>query len=98
MSIKGLRVAGRRLVVFELDPRTALDVWFHLHASLHSQSTTRASRIAIAGMLPQLERAVVATGVIDAETCRQLVRVMLSEPAPPPLDDAVAGLTKGLRS
>jgi hypothetical protein len=95
--ISGLTVPGRRSVCFELDPRSALDVWFHLQASLHSPATTRASRVHIAGLLPQLQRACVATGVVTDETCRQLIAALLADPAPPPIDDAVAALTKGLR-
>src|SRR4051812_8058888 len=50
VKIHGLQLPGRRGVVFELDPKTALFVWFHLQGSMQTDVTTRASRIIVAGV------------------------------------------------
>lgn len=92
MSISGLRVPGKRAVLFELDPHTALDVFFHLAASLHCEETTTASRIHVAGLLPQLRRALVNTGVVRGETLDALQAAIRSKPAPPAIDQAARSL------
>lgn len=92
MKVHGLALPGRRGVVFELDPKTALFVWFHLQSSMHGEITTRASRLIVAGLLPQLQRAVLATGVVSQAELDGVIRAIQANPAPPPIDDAVAPL------
>jgi len=95
VKIHGLALPGRKGVVFELDPKTALFVWFHLQGSMHSEVTTRASRIIVAGVLPQLQRAVLATGVVSAAELEGVIAAIQSKPAAPSLDDTVAALKGG---
>jgi hypothetical protein len=95
MKIHELALPGRRGVVFELDAKTALFLWFHLQGSMHSDVTTRASRIIVAGVLPQLQRAVLATGVVSQAELDGVIRAIQSKPAAPSLDDAVASLKGG---
>lgn len=93
MAIHGIKAPGARLVCFELDPRSALMVWFHLAASLHTEETTVASRIAIAGLLPALRRALVTTGYVGAPELDALHAHLMGKPAPEALDQALrAGL------
>lgn len=92
MKIHGLSLPGRRGVVFELDPKTALFVWFHLQSSMHGEITTRASRMVVAGVLPQLQRAVLATGIVGQAELDGVIAAIQANPAPAPLDDAVAPL------
>jgi hypothetical protein len=92
VKIHGLQLPGRRGVVFELDPKTALFVWFHLQGSMQTDVTTRASRIIVAGVLPQLRRAVLQTGIVGADELDAVTRQLLSQPSKPTLDDAVASL------
>lgn len=94
MSIGGVRRPGARLVVFELDPRTALDVFFHLASSMHCEETTRSSRIHVAGLLPQLRRALVDTGIVRGETLDELQQHLMRKPAPPPIDDVIADMER----
>ncbi len=81
-------------MIFELDPRTALDVFFHLASSMHCEETTRASRIHVAALLPQLRRALVTTGVVKGETLDQLQAHIMRKPAPPPLDDLIDNMER----
>ncbi|MBZ5560156.1 MAG: hypothetical protein LAO77_23105 [Acidobacteriia bacterium] len=90
--IVGGRAPGYRAVRFELDPRTALHVVFHLMASVQAEETTMASRMTVAGLIPQLQRAVAATGVISLETLQQFQRHLLAKPAARPLDDVIRQL------
>ena len=94
MSIHGFRAAGRHAVVFELDPRTALDVFFHLACSMHCEETTDASRIHIAALLPSLRRALVVTGVVAGDTLDQLQHHLLRKPAPPSLDQQIRAMSQ----
>jgi hypothetical protein len=91
--ITGVNAPGARLVCFELDPRTALMVWFHLAASLHAEETTTSSRISIAALLPGLKRAIVTTGFAGAAELDALHAHLMGKPAPEALDQAIrAGL------
>lgn len=92
MIIHGLKAPGARAVVLELDPRTALDVFFHLASSMHCEETTVSSRIHVAALLPQLRRALVTTGIVAGETLDQLQAHLMRKPAPPALDTAIASL------
>jgi len=92
MKITGIAAPGARLVRLDLDPRTAMDVFFHLAASLHAEETTIASRTHIAALLPSLKRAIVATGVCCHATLDGLQKHLASKPAPAPLDVAVGKL------
>lgn len=92
MSIKGFRDPGRHCVVFELDPRTALDVFFHLACSMHGEETTVASRIHIAALLPSLRGALVRTGIVAGHTLDELQAHLMRKPAPPAIDQAIAAL------
>jgi hypothetical protein len=89
MSITGIKAPGARLVCFELDPRTALDVWFHLAASLHTEETTVHSRIVVASLLPPLRRAIVTTGIASGEALDALHAHLMRKPAPDALDQAI---------
>lgn len=81
------RVApGHRKVRIDLDPRSAMDVWFALACSLHCDETTTKQRALVAGLLPQFGRAIAQTGFCSYELLLQLQRELAQKPAPPALD------------
>ena len=86
MRIRGLKVPGERMVVLELDWRTAVDVYLHLAGSMHAELTTMSSRTHVGALLPQFRRAIVHTGMVDWKTLDDLARELSHTPAPPPLD------------
>lgn len=96
MPITGHHVPGARAVRFELDPRTALDIWFALAASLQAEETTSVQRATVAGMLPQFKRAIVATGFVTAQFLEDYQRHLATKPAPPPLDVIVRKIASDL--
>lgn len=95
MKIDFLKGAGLRAIRLDLETHTALHVWFSLHAAVQSADTTRANRIVIAGLLPQIERALVRAGAITQTTANDFVKHLHSKPAEPSLDDQVAALPRG---
>ena len=90
------RVApGHRKVRLDLDPRSALDVWFCLAASLHCDETTMKQRALVAGLLPQFGRALAQTGFCSYELLLQFQRELAQKPAPPALDAVMQRLSEG---
>jgi len=89
MPITGFKRPGARMIRFDLDPRTALDLLFALMASMHADETTQQQRITVAGMIPQYKRALVTTGVVSMQLLDDFEQHLLSKPAPPPLDAVI---------
>lgn len=84
---------GVKMVRFDLDPRSATEVWFALACSLHADETTTGMRTTVAGLLPQFARAIAATGFVEYATLLQFQKHLTEKPAPPALDVAL-GLSK----
>lgn len=95
MPVTGLKAPGSRAVRFDLDPRSAMEVWFCLCASLHCEETTTKQRALVAGLLPQFGRAIAATKFVDYETLLQFQRELAQKPAPAPLDVVMQRLSEG---
>jgi hypothetical protein len=89
MAIRALTAPGAKVIQFRIDPRTALDVFFALCAAQHAEETTRQQRLTVVGILPQLQRALVESGVVSAPVLHAFRQELLKKPAPPPLDDAI---------
>jgi hypothetical protein len=92
VKIDQLRAPGVRAIRLDIELATALHVWFALHASMHAEDTTRETRLRVVGLLPQIQRLLVANGAINHATAEQFVKHMASKPAPPSLDDTIAAL------
>ncbi len=61
---------------------------------MHCEETTRASRIHVAALLPQLRRALVTTGIVRGETLDELQSHLMRKPAPPPIDDVIGDIER----
>lgn len=92
MPARGLLAPGVRLIRFDLDARTALDVYFALAASKHCEETTLQQRTVVAGLLPSLKRELVRLNVVSQRMLDDYDRHLLSKPCPPPLDAVIRGL------
>jgi hypothetical protein len=86
MGIEGFRRPGYRAVHFELDPRSALDVFFALVASQHAEETTTQIRTTVGALIPQFKRALAQTNVVSLQFLNDAERQILSKPAPKALD------------
>lgn len=95
MAITGLKAPGNRKVRLDLDPRSAMEIWFCLCASLYCDETTTNQRALVAGLLPQFGRAIAATHFVNYETLLQFQRELAQKPAPPSLDAVMHRLSEG---
>jgi hypothetical protein len=81
-----VNVTPGKEIVIRLSPRLALDVYLHLAGSQYSELTTTSSRVHVAGILPQLRRALVASGFVAIDTLDTLAAELARKPLPPALD------------
>ena len=89
MPITGVHAPGARLVIWQLDPRTALDLYFCLAAAKFCDETTVQQRLTAASVLPQFKRALVRTNIVSQRLLDDYDRQLASKPMAPPLDRIV---------